>query len=164
VKGETLALSKRVASPLPLELFFSQTDGLHSEAELCGGANMKPGLAQVVFGLAVLATSAAVIAIGPQQWETATVISQTIGSSTMGECGGESDGKSNTVVVDTGSYRYSWQEITSGSDWHHFIVLTGHDGIAHEQVKFYRDGERFVISDDQGDKHKFCLLQSMKFQ
>lgn len=125
---------------------------------------MKPGLVHVVFGLVVLATCAAVIAEESQHGETATVISQTIGSSPMGECGGQFGGKSNTVVVDTGIYRYSWQEITSGPDWHHFIVLTGHDRIAHKQVKFYRDGHWFVILDDQGEKHKFCLLQSMKFQ
>lgn len=124
---------------------------------------MKHGLVQVVLGLVVLATCAAVIAKESQQWETATVISQTIGSSPMGECGGQLDGKSNTVVVDTGTYRYSWQEITSGSDWDHFIVLSG-DRIAHERVKFYRDGHRFVVLDNQGEKHKFCLLQSMKFQ
>lgn len=125
---------------------------------------MKPGLVHVVFGLVVLATCAPVIAEESQQWETATVISQTIGSSPMGDCGGQFAGKSNTVVVDIGTYRYSWQEVTSGSDWRHFIVLTGHDRIAHEQVKFYRDGHWFVILDDQGEKHKFCLLQSMKFQ
>jgi hypothetical protein len=125
---------------------------------------MRRGLVQVLFGLVVLAACAAVIAAEPQQWENATVISQTIGSSPMGECGGQFDGKSNTVVVDTGRYRYSLQEITGGPDWHHFIVLTGHDRIAHEQVKFYRDGHRFVVLDDQGMKHKFCLLQSMNFQ
>lgn len=125
---------------------------------------MKPGLVPFVFGLAILATCAAVIAEESEQWETATVIAQTIGSSPMGECGGQFGGKLNTVVVDIGTYRYSWQEMTSGSDWHHFIVLTGHDRIADEQVKFYRDGHWFVVLDDQGEKHKFCLLQSMKFQ
>ena len=82
----------------------------------------------------------------------------------MGECGGQHDGKWNTVAVDIGRYRYSLQEITSGSDWEHFIVLTGHEQITHGQVKFYRDGYSFVILDGQGEKHKFCLLQSMKFQ
>lgn len=125
---------------------------------------MKPGLVQFLFGLVILAGCAAVIAEESQQRETATVISQTIGSSRMGECGGQFGGKSNTVVVDIGRDRYSWQEITSDPDWHHFIVLTGHDRIAHEQVKFYRDGHRFVILDDHGEKHKFCLLQSTKFQ
>lgn len=125
---------------------------------------MKPDIVQVIFGLVALAAGAAVIAEGSQQWETATVVSQTIGSSPMGECGGQSGGKSNTLVVDTGTQRYSWQEITSGSDWHHFIVLAGNDRNAHEQVKFYRDGHSFVILDNQGEKHKFCLLQSMKFQ
>ena len=125
---------------------------------------MKRGLVQIVFGLFILIASAVVLAEESHQWETATVISQTIGSSPMGECGGQLGGKSNTVVVDTGTYRYSWQEITSASDRDHFIVLTGHDRIAHEQVKFYRDGQSFVVLDNQGEKHKFCLLHSMKFQ
>ena len=125
---------------------------------------MKRGLVQVVLGLVVVINSAAVTAEESYKWETATVISQTIGRSPMGECSEQVGSHSNTVVVDTGTYRYSWQELTDGSDWHHFIVLTGHDRIAHEQVKFYRDGQWFVVLDDQGEKHRFCLLHSMKFQ
>ena len=125
---------------------------------------MKPGLVQVVFGLVVLVTCAAVIAEESQKWETATVISQTIGSSPMGECGGQFDGKSNTVVVDIGRYRYSLQELTGGSNWNHFIVLTGHDRVAHDQVKFYRVGQLFVVLDNQGEKHEFCLLHATKFE
>ena len=125
---------------------------------------MKPGLIQILCSVVFLAACVAVIAEEPQQSETATVISQTIGSSPMGDCGGQFEGKSNTVVVDTGKYRYSLQEVTGDPDWHHFIVLNGHDRIAHEQVKFYRDDHLFVMLDDQGEKHKFCLLQSMKFQ
>lgn len=125
---------------------------------------MKPVLMHVVFGIAALGACAAVLAEKPQKWETATVISQTIGSSPMGECGGQSGGNSNTVVVDMGRHRYSLQEITSGVDWHHFIVLTGRDRIAHEQVKVSRDGHWFMMLDDQGKKHEFCMLQSMNFQ
>ena len=71
----------------------------------------------------------------------------------MGECSGQvgsgavaapTNRKSNTVVVDTGRYRYSLQELTGGPDWHQFIVLTGHDHSAHEQMKFYRDSQSFV--------------------
>ncbi len=134
---------------------------------------MKHGPVQVVFGLFILIASAVVVAEESHQWETATVISQTIGSSPMGECTGQvgsgavaapTNRKSNTVVVDAGRYRYSWQELTGGSDWHQFIVLTGHDHIAHEQVKFYRDDQWFVVLDDQGEKHKFCLLHAIKFE
>jgi hypothetical protein len=98
-----------------------------------GAANMKHGPVQVVFGLFILIASAVVVAEESHQWETATVISQNIGSSVMGECSGQvgsgavaapTNRKSNTVVVDTGRYRYSWQELTGGSEWHHFIVLT----------------------------------------
>lgn len=134
---------------------------------------MKHRPVQVVFGLFILIASAVVVAEEPHQWETATVISQTIGSSPMGACSGQvgsdavaapTNRQSNTVVVDTGRYRYSWQELTGGPDWHQFIVLTGHDHIAHEQVKFYRDGPWFVLLDDQGEKHKFCLLHAIKFE
>jgi hypothetical protein len=42
--------------------------------------------------------------------------------------------------------------------------LTGHDQTVHDQVKFYRDGQWFVVLDNQGEKHKFCLLHAMKFE
>ena len=134
---------------------------------------MKRGLVQVVSGLTLLTLCAVVLAEDSHPWETATVISQNIGSSVMGECSAEVaagsvaapiDRKLNTVVLDTGRYRYSLQEITIGPDWHHFIVLTGNDRIAHEQVKFYRDGSLFVVLGDQGEEHRFCLLHSMNFQ
>lgn len=134
---------------------------------------MKRDLVQVVFSLLLLTTSAAAIAQKSHQWETATVISQNIGRSVMGACSEQVAGasapapanrKSNTVVVDIGRYRYSLQELTSGSDWNHFIILTGHDRIAHDQVKFYRDGQLFVILDNQGQKHEFCQLHTTKFE
>lgn len=134
---------------------------------------MKRDLVQVVFTLFILTTSATVMAEEPHQWETATVISQNIGRSVMGECSQQVGGgsvaaptnrKSNTVVVDIGRSRYSLQELTGGSDWNHFIVLTGHDRVAHDQVKFYRDGQLFVVLDHQGEKHKFCLLRAIEFE
>jgi hypothetical protein len=134
---------------------------------------MKRDLVRIVFSLFILTTSATVMAEEPHHWETATVISQNLGGSVMGECsdqvGGGSvaaptDRKLNTVVVDTGRYRYSLRELTGGSDWNHFIVLTGHRGVAHDQVKFYRAGQLFVVLDNQGEKHEFCLLHATKFE
>jgi hypothetical protein len=143
------------------------------ESTIVEGANMKHGPVRVVFGLVMLIASAVMVAEESRQWETATVISQTIGSSPMGDCSGQvgsgavaapTNRKSNTLVVDTGRYRYSWQELTGGADGHQFIVLTGHDHIAHEQVRFYRDGQSFVLLDNQGEMHKFCLLHAIKFE
>ena len=134
---------------------------------------MKRDLVQVVFSLFIVTTSATAMAEEPHQWETATVISQNIGRSVMGECSDQAGGGSvaapanrkwNTVVVDIGRYRYSLQELTGGSDWNHFIVLTGHGGVAHDQVKFYRASQLFVVLDNQGEKHEFCLLHATKFQ
>ena len=134
---------------------------------------MKRDLVQVVFSLFILTTSAIAMPEQPHHWETATVISQNIGRSVMGECSDQvgdssvaapTNRKSNTVVVNIGRYRYSLQELTSGSDWNHFIVLTGHDRVAHDQVKFYRAGQLFVALDDQGEKHEFCLLHATKFE
>ena len=108
---------------------------------------MNRGLVQVMFGVVLLATCAAVMAEKTHQWATATVISQKLTSD------------SNTVAVITGAHSYVWQEITGNPDWHHFIVLV-HDPTVHDQVKFYRDGQWFVILDDQGEKHKFSLIHA----
>jgi hypothetical protein len=101
---------------------------------------MNRGLVQVVLGPVLLATCAAVMAEQSHQWETATVISQKLTSD------------SNTVAVITGAHRYVWQEVTRSPDWHHFIVLVENQTV-HDQLKFYRDGQWFVILDDQGEKH-----------
>ena len=108
---------------------------------------MNRGLVQVVLGPVLLATSAAVMAEQSPQWETATVISQKLTSD------------SNTVAVLTGAHSYVWQEVTRSPDWHRFIVLV-HNQTVHDQLKFYRDGQWFVILDDQGEKHKFRLIRA----
>jgi hypothetical protein len=82
-----------------------------------------------------------------QEWKTATVISQKLTSD------------SSTVAVITGAHSYVWQEIGPSPDWHHFIVLV-HDQTVHNQVKFNRDGQWFVVLDDQGEKHKFRLTRA----
>jgi hypothetical protein len=161
-----------VAFERPLSLPLFQIEDC-TRSNIVEGGNMKHGPVRVVFGLVMLIASAVVAAEESHHWETATVISQTIGSSPMGECSGQvgngavaapTNRKTNTVVVDTGRYRYSLQELTGGSDGHPLIVLTGHDHIAHEQMKFYRDGPSFVVLDNQGETHKFCLLHAMKFE
>jgi hypothetical protein len=108
---------------------------------------MNRGLVQVVLGSVLLATSAAVMAEQSHQWETGTVISQKLTSD------------SNTVAVITGARSYVWQEVTRSPDWHHFIVLV-HNQTVHDQLKFYHDGQWFVILDDQGEKHKFTLIRA----
>jgi hypothetical protein len=102
----------------------------------------------------------------PHQWETATVISQNLGSRPAGIYSGPAgEGqavipinlRSNIVVVETGAYRYTWQEFTRSPNWHHFVVLTVND-----DVKFYRDGQWFMVLDSQGKKHKFTLIGAAK--
>ena len=107
---------------------------------------MNRGLVEVAFGLVTLVTCAAVMAEQSHKWETATVISQKLTSD------------SSTVVAVTGAHSYVWQEFTRSPDWHHFIVLV-HNQTVHDQVKFYRDGQWFVILDDQDEKHKFRLIR-----
>jgi len=118
--------------------------------------------------LLLLATSscASVTAEKPHQWETARVVSQNLGSSPAGvysaPVGTGSIAapiylRSNIVVVDTGDYRYTWQEFTRSPNWHHFVVLTVND-----EVKFYRDGQWFVVLDSRGKKHKFALIGAEK--
>ena len=102
---------------------------------------------QLVFGLVILATCPGVMAEPSHQWETATVLFQKLTSD------------SSTVGVITGAHSYVWEEFTRSPDWHHFIVLV-HDQAVHDQVKFYRDGQWFVILDDQGEKHRFRLIRA----
>ena len=119
-----------------------------------------------ILSLLMLATSIVVMAEKPHQWETATVISQNLGSSPAGTYRGPLGSgqatvpiniKSNIVVVETGDYRYTWQEFTRSPNWHHFVVLTVND-----KVKFYRDGQWFVVLDSQGKKHNFTLIGAVK--
>ena len=83
--------------------------------------------------LLILITPISVRAEKPHQWETATVISQNLGTRQAGTYVGPLGAgqvaapinlRSNVVVVDTGDYRYSWEEFTRSPNWHHFVVLT----------------------------------------
>ena len=108
---------------------------------------MSRGFATLVFGLVLLAMCPGAMAEPSHQWETATVLFQKLTSD------------SSTIGVITGAHSYVWQESTRSPDWRHFIVLV-HDQTVHDQVKFYRDGQWFVILDDQGEKHNFRLIRS----
>src|ERR1700733_6409375 len=119
-----------------------------------------------VQALLMLTVSFSVMAEKPHQWETATVISQNLGSSPAGIYSGPVGTgqvaapinlRSNTVVVETGEYRYTWQEFTRSPNWHHFIVLTVND-----KVEFYRDDRWFVVLDAQKKEHKFALIGAAK--
>jgi hypothetical protein len=121
---------------------------------------------QAVLSLLMLTISISVAAEKPHQWETATVISQNLDTSTAGaysvplgtgQIAAPINLKSNVVVVETGNYRYTWEEFTRSPNRHHFIVLTVND-----QAKFYRDGRYFVVLDSQGGKHKFSLIGAVK--
>jgi hypothetical protein len=121
---------------------------------------------QVFFSLLMLVGSVSVMAERPHQWETATVVSQNLGSSPAGVYSGPLGTgsiaspinlRSNLVVVETGAYRYTWEEFTRSPNWHHFIVLT-----VNEEVKFYRDGAWFVVLDSKKTKHKFALIGAAK--
>jgi len=120
----------------------------------------------ITLSLLASITSLVASAEKPKQWETDTVISQNLGSSSAGTYNGPLGAgqatvpirlRSNVVVVDTGEYRYTLQESTRSPNWHHFVVLTVND-----EVKFYRDGQSFVVLDNQGKKHKFTLVGAAK--
>jgi hypothetical protein len=119
-----------------------------------------------VRGLLVLTMSISVVAEKPHQWETATVVSQNLGSNPAGTYSGPLGSgqatvpinlRSNIVVVETEEYRYTWQEFTRSPNWHHFIVLTVND-----KVELYRDGQWFVVLDSQKKKHNFSLIGAAK--
>jgi hypothetical protein len=121
-------------------------------------------VAAVVLSLCL--TPIFVAAEKPHQGETATVISESLGSGPAGTYSGPLGAgqasmpinlRSNIVVVETGAYRYTWQEFTRSPNWHHFVVLTVND-----EVKFYRDGQWFMVLDSQGKKHKFTLIGAAK--
>lgn len=111
---------------------------------------MKRVLVPIVFGLAILPAGVAVRAQEPHRWETGTILSQKLTST------------SNTIFVNTGAYSYVWQELTRSPNRHNFIVLTGDDQTVHGAVKFYRDGQWFVVLDKEGQEHKFSLIRSAK--
>jgi hypothetical protein len=55
---------------------------------------------------------------------------------------------SNTVVVESGGYRFQWLEVTPRK-----ITL-----VVNDTVRYYRDGKYFVVLDMQNKKHKFVAI------
>ncbi len=85
--------------------------------------------------------------------QTGTVVSQqtvTVGSQTYQTLlhGWETRAKTeNVVVIDVGQYRYTWVETTR-----RWVILP-----VNGRIEFYRDKRVFVVTDDEGYKHKFGL-------
>jgi hypothetical protein len=59
----------------------------------------------------------------------------------------------NLVTVDTGPYRYQWEELKNGRR----LVFT-----INEQFKFWRYGSLFLVVDSEGKTHKFGLVTAVK--
>jgi hypothetical protein len=59
----------------------------------------------------------------------------------------------NVVTIDTGPYRYQWQEL---SDKHRLIFTIN------EQFQFWRYGRLFLVVDAQGKTHKFGLVSALR--
>lgn len=107
----------------------------------------------------VMLPAIAVTAKKPITWETATVVEQHTSSDAAGAYAAPIGAGtiavpiyrlSNIVVVDVGSYRYQWLEHSSGRSYGVFAV--------HDTLRFYRDGNWFMIADSKGKAHKFSLI------
>jgi hypothetical protein len=90
-------------------------------------------------------------------WEQGTVVSQNISAYNAGAVAmpiGTTIAavpitrRSNIVVVDTTTARYTWSEIGKN------IIILPVNGV----VQFYRDGDHFILTDSNNKKHKFGLI------
>jgi hypothetical protein len=61
----------------------------------------------------------------------------------------------NVVTVDTGPYRYQWQELRENGR----LVFT-----INERFKFWRYKNLFLVVDSEGTTHKFELVAAEKIQ
>ena len=91
------------------------------------------------------------------QTETAKVISQDISAQQGGYAmmpigtsvvGMPINHRSNLVIVETASHRLTWAETGNKA-----IVLP-----VNGEIKFYRDGDLFIVMDSKNKKHKFALM------
>lgn len=107
--------------------------------------------------LSLLAFVPASRAADKRDWRTARVISQNISSSTAGTYAMPVGTAviavpirrmSNVVVVETPHDRMTWVELGGK-----VIILS-----VNEDVRYYMDGEHFVVLDSKGKKHKFALV------
>lgn len=108
-----------------------------------------------------LTLAVTLLAEKPHAGETAKVISQNLGSEQAGAYAAPIGGGAvavplyrrwNVVVVETEQYRYEWHEQGRSA-----IILTLND-----DVRFYRDGNWFIVLDSNNKKHKFALTSSVK--
>jgi hypothetical protein len=91
------------------------------------------------------------------QWESGKVISQNLESVRDGAVA-RSFGvavvakplyrRSNTVTIETASYRYQWAEVGNNT-----IILP-----VNAEIDFYREKDWFIVLDTKAKKHKFALI------
>ena len=114
----------------------------------------------VIFALALAAGAAQAKA---PVWETARVLAQNYDESPSGAYysgplgGGMISGsilrRSNTVDLSTAQYSIRLNEDLGIYGTRPYLVLP-----VNAEVRFYRDGNKFIIVDDGGKKHKFGLV------
>ena len=61
----------------------------------------------------------------------------------------------NLVTIDTGPYRYQWQELKDNGR----LVFT-----INEPFQFWRYGSLFLVVDSEGKTHKFGLVTALRKQ
>ena len=113
-----------------------------------------------VIAVVVLLASTLAFAEKERAWEMAKVVSQDLRTHTGAAYGGPFGPgpmivpvayTTNIAVVETKDYRYTWSEHSKKK-----VVLP-----VHGTIRFYRDGDYFVVLDTNGKKHKFGLLKAV---
>lgn len=111
--------------------------------------------------LCILCLTALAEAEKVRDWEMAKVISQKVGSDAAGAYAAPIGSavvavpiyrRWSFVVVETEHYRYQWQERPGKT-----LIFN-----VNEFVRFYRDGDWFVVLDSKNNKHKFALVSSVR--
>lgn len=59
----------------------------------------------------------------------------------------------NFVTVDTGPYRYQWQELKENGR----LIF-----VLNEQFRFWQYGNKFLVVDIEGKTHKFGMVSAVK--
>jgi hypothetical protein len=107
-----------------------------------------------LFSVLLLLVSTLAFAEKQRDWEMAKVVSQDLrthaGAAYVGPYGPglmvvPMTYTTNVVVVETRDYQYTWYELSKQK-----VVLP-----VHGSIRFYRDGNKFIVLDTAGKKHKF---------
>jgi hypothetical protein len=111
-----------------------------------------------IFAIAILLFSVLVAsAEKPISWETGHVVSQDISTQPTSRY----VYKTNTVVVDVGSVRYTWSELYLNvkpfAPPMKPVILT-----VNTEIRFYRDKDSFVVLDAKRKEHRFTLTGSLQ--